>query len=98
MYNDNNVKQNHVEMLKDFREQTGFSQEAIAKSLGVRRATVSDWETGKSSAKYVLAGLRLAVLAQTHGLTLQDLILALPDMGEGFSGDSTPPSLTCNDA
>lgn len=91
MYNENNVKQNHVEMLKDFREQTGFSQEAIAKSLGVRRATVSDWETGKSSAKYVLAGLRLAVLAQTHGLTLQDLILALPDQGDGLSCESTPP-------
>jgi putative transcriptional regulator len=34
--------------LKEYRERKGLSQEELATAVGIRRATISDLETGKS--------------------------------------------------
>ncbi len=43
-----NMKEN-VKHLKSWREQAGFSQEALADRLGVTRQTVMNWESGATS-------------------------------------------------
>ena len=52
------------------RKQSGMSQEAVAKKLGVSRQTVSKWETDET-----LPDIRQAKrLAMLYGLTLDELI------------------------
>jgi len=78
----NKVKPKYSEVLKEFRDKTKWPQGKIAKAIGVRRATISDWENGKSSARDFLAGVRFAILAQKNGMDVHDLLLALPDPDE----------------
>lgn len=78
----NSVKPKYSEVLKEFRDKTNLKQEQVAKALGVRRATISDWENGKSSARDFLAGVRFAMLAMHHGMELEDLILSYPEKSD----------------
>jgi DNA-binding XRE family transcriptional regulator len=71
-------KQNKV-TIKQLREELGLSQEKLAQALGVRRATISDYERGKQYPKGLEMGLRLGILLGRAGRNLDDLILALPD-------------------
>lgn len=41
--------------LRDQRNALGLSQTALAALLGVRQATVSDWETGKQPIPHMLS-------------------------------------------
>jgi len=75
----NKVNPRYSEVIKDFRARTGLSQEKAAQALGVRRATISDWENGKTSARDFLAGVRFALLALKQGVSVEDLILSYPD-------------------
>lgn len=36
------------ELLKQYREQTKLTQEAVAEIIGVSAKTISDWETGRT--------------------------------------------------
>jgi len=71
-------KKNKV-TIKQLREELGLSQEKFAKALGVRQATISDYERGKQYPKGLEMGLRLGILLGRAGRNLDDLILALPD-------------------
>lgn len=68
-------------MIKQFRDRTKLKQHDIAQALGVRQATISDWENGKSSARDFLAGIRFAMLVLSKGYDLGDLILDYPEEG-----------------
>jgi transcriptional regulator with XRE-family HTH domain len=72
----------YSQVIKEFRDLTGWNQTQVGRAVGVRQKTVSDWETGKSSGRYFLAGVRFAFLALKLGLSLEDLILAYPDPGD----------------
>ena len=80
MDSETKVKQ-YSKVFKEFRDNylKGASQEKVAKALRVRQKTISDWETGKTNPRDVMAGLRLAVLALKSGASVEDLILFLPD-------------------
>lgn len=71
------VKPKYSEVLKDFRDKTRWPQARVAKAIGVRQATISDWENGKSSAKDFIAGIRFALLALNSGFTKDDLLFDL---------------------
>ncbi len=60
--------------VKQYREQLGLSQEALARELGVSRQTVVNIERGLSEPKVLLAIAIAAVL----GATIQDLFRRLP--------------------
>lgn len=65
--------------IRQLREELGLSQAKFAEVLGVRRATISDYERGKQYPKGLEMGLRLGILLGRAGRNLDDLILALPD-------------------
>jgi transcriptional regulator with XRE-family HTH domain len=73
------VKPKYSQVLREFREKNNYTQTKVAKALGVRQATISDWENGKSSARDFLAGVRFAMLALKHDMELEDLIMSYPD-------------------
>jgi DNA-binding XRE family transcriptional regulator len=73
------VKPKYSQVLKEFRAKNNYTQEKVAKSLGVRQKTISDWENGKTSARDFLAGVRFAMLALREGMELEDLILSYPE-------------------
>ena len=80
------VKPKYSQVIKQFRDKTNLKQEDVAKALGVRQATISNWENGKSSARDFLAGVRFAMLALQEGMTLEDLVMTYPERlneGEG---------------
>jgi transcriptional regulator with XRE-family HTH domain len=58
------------ERIHDFRETSGISQGELAEQLGVRQATISDWEKGKTSPS-PLAATRLRELIRKHELSAQ---------------------------
>jgi transcriptional regulator with XRE-family HTH domain len=78
MQDSSKVNPNYSLVLKEFRDKNNYSQEVVAKSLGVRRSTISNWETGKSSGRDFLAGVRFAMLAMNHGYELPDFVLSYP--------------------
>lgn len=82
MTEDTKSTKTYSEVIKEFRDLTGWNQTKVAKAVGVRQKTVSDWETGKSSGKYFLAGVRFALLALREGVSVEDLILSYPDPSE----------------
>ncbi len=56
--------------IREFRESNGISQEELAEQLGVRQATISDWEKGKTVPS-PLAAARLRELVRKHELAGQ---------------------------
>lgn len=80
------VKPKHSKVLREFRQKNNYTQTKVAEVLGVRQATVSDWENGKSSARDFLAGVRFALWALKKGMKLEDLILLYPDQLSGEDG------------
>lgn len=60
--------------LKHFMDERGKTQTDIVKDLGFRRATVSDWVTGK---KYPRMD-KVEILARYFGITVNDLLLQSP--------------------
>jgi DNA-binding XRE family transcriptional regulator len=80
MQYDDQVKQkNYSDVIKEFRDKTKINQSDLAKALGVRRPTISEWENGKTSAKDFLAGVRFAMLALQKGMALEDLVMMYPE-------------------
>ncbi|MBE9193874.1 helix-turn-helix transcriptional regulator [Synechocystis sp. LEGE 06083] len=73
------VKPKYSKVLREFRQKNNYTQTTVAKALGVRQKTISDWENGKSSARDFLAGVRFAMLALKEGMELEDLIMSYPD-------------------
>jgi len=65
--------------IRDFRESSGISQDELAEQLGVRQATISDWEKGKT-APSPLAAARLRELVRKHELANQNLHGVIPRM------------------
>ena len=55
--------------IRDFRKYLEMSQIKFAEMLGVRQATVSDWETGART-PLVMGQRLLDCLAEKHGFTL----------------------------
>lgn len=53
--------------IKQLRRQLGMSQDELARRMGVRQATISDWETGKQTASPMARRLldRIAGAAKT---------------------------------
>lgn len=58
------------EQLKKLRESKGFSQEDVAKKIGVTRQAVYKWENGKSYPDID----NLILLSEMYNVTLDDLI------------------------
>ncbi len=58
--------------IREFRESSGISQEELAEQLGVRQATISDWEKDKTVPS-PLAAARLRELVRKHELAKQSL-------------------------
>lgn len=56
--------------LHRIRHSVGYSQERIAKKLGVLQVTVSNWETGKCEPSISMA----TRLAEVLGVTVNDLV------------------------
>lgn len=59
-------------LIREFRESSGISQNELAQQLGVRQATVSDWEQGKIEPSPLAAG-RLRELMRKHELSKQPM-------------------------
>lgn len=63
--------------LKQFREARGWSQEYVGFELGVSKATISKWETGRAEPRLVhLVAIR--TLFAPDGLTLDYLVSNYP--------------------
>lgn len=60
--------------VKEYREQKGLSQEALARQLGVSRQTVVNIERGFSEPKVLLA----IAIATALGATIQELFRRIP--------------------
>lgn len=56
--------------IRDFRKESGLSQIELAEQLGVRQATVSDWEKGKATPS-PLAAARLSELIRKSALAAE---------------------------
>jgi transcriptional regulator with XRE-family HTH domain len=61
--------------LRELREAAGLSQVALAERAGVRQATVSDLETGKSKG---IDFATLEALADALGTTAEQLLVHTP--------------------
>jgi putative transcriptional regulator len=60
---------NYVSNVKEYREQEGWSQEALARELGVSRQTIVNIEKGISEPRVLLA----IALAATLGVAIEQL-------------------------
>lgn len=59
-----------VDILKELRAKSGFSQAQLAKEVGVSPGNISDWETGKSKPGYSA----LAALTRVFGVSADYLL------------------------
>lgn len=57
--------------LKQLREQSGLSQEALARLVGVSSKTVSNWERGTNVASLTVPQMK--ALCEALGITLHEL-------------------------
>lgn len=64
--------------IRDWRMQRGISQLAMSKLLGVRPATISDWERGLKLPNLTILRLALRGLAQTMPRTHNSLGVRIP--------------------
>lgn len=55
--------------IKELREKTGITQEALARELGVSRQTVLNWETGRN----MPFGKNAKIVADFFGVTIDEL-------------------------
>ena len=56
--------------IKDYRKQQKWTQEELAKRLGVERSAVAKWESGKSQPQ----AARLVALAEIFGCTVDEIL------------------------
>lgn len=63
------------EKLKNARQNSGYSQETVARKLNISRQAVSRWETGKAYPDLH----SLTILSKLYGVTLDELATDLPD-------------------
>ena len=73
------VKKKKLE-LKDIRKRTGLTQAQFAEKLGVRRATVSDWENGKSIPAFLEDAVRFYEVLKEINCSYEDV--AIPSCKE----------------
>ena len=75
-------------MLKDnlisLRKMHGYSQEQVAKMIGISRQAYAKWENGSTNPDVD----RAAALADVYGITLDELM----GNGKGIDADSLPPA------
>lgn len=80
---DSNVNQKvykkEMDLIKSLRTLLGWSQTKMAHVLGVRQATISDWETGKSLSREVVIGIKIGWSAAQSGISKEEFIALLPD-------------------
>lgn len=80
---------NFGQWLKHLRKTKGMTLQQVGDNFGITRASVSDWETGKSKpGKDKLSGL-----ARLYGASLEQLLLANTKPGSQFTAvrDANPP-------
>ena len=65
--------------IKCKRESAGWTQARLARELGISRATVAMWETGKSRPRYDM----LPKIAGLLGCTIDELYAAEPEKEAG---------------
>lgn len=51
----------------------------MASMLGVRQATISDWERGKSCSRELVIGAKIGYAAAHAGLTLEEFVSLVPE-------------------
>jgi DNA-binding XRE family transcriptional regulator len=86
-YKVNTKKINSVmDLIKSLRALQGWSQEKMASTLGVRRATISDWERGKSLSRELVIGAKIGYAAAQAGLTLEEFVALVPDSDHQAEG------------
>ncbi len=64
------IRRSLGEALKDYRQQSGMTQEYVAEALGVSRQAVSKWETGAAEP----STSNLLALARLYGVDPGDLL------------------------
>lgn len=70
--------------IKRLRDDMGLTQEEFARRIGVRQATISDWERGKAEPQPMAMRLLDRIAGQVYGQGKTDKI----DTGSNKSGDS----------
>lgn len=65
--------------LKNYRERKGYSQEVLAKMLGVTKSAVSRWESGERSPRVS----EINMLAKKMGIEPAELLGLAPKRGNG---------------
>lgn len=71
------------EKARGWRQRLGMSQTEVAKIVGVRTSTVSEWETGR---KEPGSGLFIA-LADAYGVPLDEFVAHTPEVVKTCNGD-----------
>ena len=56
--------------IREYRKQRKWTQEELAKRLGVERSAVAKWESGKSQPQ----AARLVALAEKFGCTVDEIL------------------------
>lgn len=56
--------------IREYRKQQKWTQEELAKRLGVERSAVAKWESGKSQPQ----AARLVALAEIFGCTVDEIL------------------------
>lgn len=64
------IRRSLGEVLKEYRQQSGMTQEYVAEALGVSRQAVSKWETGAAEP----STSNLLALAKLYGVDPGDLL------------------------
>ena len=68
------VKHKKLE-LKEIRKKTGLTQAQFAEKLGVRRATICDWENGKSIPAFLEDAVRFYEVLKEINCSYEDVAI-----------------------
>jgi transcriptional regulator with XRE-family HTH domain len=79
MYGSPESTENKKLSFKEFRDKLGVSQGQLAILLGTDRSEINRLENGRRLPEWLEKAIRLTVVARKAGISVEDLILSLPD-------------------
>ena len=81
---DNESSENKKMSLKQVREKLNLSQKDFAALIGTDNSEISRIENGRNVPDWYEKAIRLHRLVRSVGLTMDDLLLSLPDPGQSL--------------